>query len=173
MYIGAALLAVLALSCFKGKDMRQSDEIPTITGFELQKYLGKWYEIARMDFRFEKNLIKCTAEYSMRDDGKVRVVNRGYDTIQDKWKQSTGKAKLVSGPDKGRLKVSFFGPFYSAYNIVMLDSEYRHALVLGKSPRYMWILSREKTISDPVKQQYLEKARSLGVAVDELVWTPQ
>ena len=144
-----------------------------VSGFKVEKYLGKWHEIARMDFRSEKHLTQVSAEYSLRDDGTVRVLNRGYDTLAKKWKEAEGKAKFDGPRDRGKLKVSFFGPFYSDYKVVKLDDQYRYALVLGKSPRYMWILSREKTIPDDIRRSYLEEADKLGVKTGELVWTPQ
>jgi apolipoprotein D and lipocalin family protein len=141
--------------------------------FETQRYLGKWYEIARMDFRFERNLINVTADYSMNKNGTIRVVNRGFNEVTREWKQAVGKAKLSGNRDEGRLKVSFFGPFYSGYNVIALDDEYKYALVAGANLKYLWILSREKTIPEEVKKSYLEKARSIGYDPELLIFTPQ
>lgn len=141
--------------------------------FEKDRYLGKWYEIARMDFKFEKNLNQVTAEYSAKPDGSIRVDNKGFNYKKNEWKESIGKAKFVKGPDVGRLKVSFFGPFYFGYNVIAIDPAYKYALVVGNNLKYLWILSREKTIPENVKQDYLKQARSLGYNVDELVWTEQ
>jgi len=142
--------------------------------FDTNKYLGTWYEIARMDFKFEKNLDQVTATYTLRDDGSIKVDNRGYDYINKEWKQSIGKAKLVNNDtDEGRLKVSFFGPFYAGYNVIAIDKDYRYALVAGNSLDYLWILSREKTIPENVKTDYLAKAESLGYDIGKLVWTKQ
>lgn len=138
--------------------------------FDKTRYLGKWYEIARFDYRFERDLDNVTATYSLREDGKIKVDNRGYDTKKNKWKQSVGKAKFANGPDEGRLKVSFFGPFYAGYNVIALDKDYKYALVAGRSLDYLWILSREKTIPDDVRNDYLKKAKDLGYKVDELIW---
>jgi len=144
-----------------------------VNNFETEKYLGTWYEIARMDFRFEKGLSKVTATYSKRADGKIRVDNKGYDAANQKWKQSIGKARLTGAANMGTLEVSFFGPFYAAYNVLAVDEHYQYALVVGGSVDYVWILSRTKTIPEEVRQHYLEIARGLGCDVNALVWTEQ
>lgn len=141
--------------------------------FDTKKYLGKWYEIARFDYRFEKNLNNVTATYSLNKDGSIKVDNRGYDFKKDKWKESIGKAKPAGDADEARLKVSFFGPFYAGYNVIALDNEYKYALVAGKNLDYLWLLSREKTMPENIKQDYLQKARALGYKTDELIWVEQ
>ncbi len=166
--IGAGLVMAALVSC-------SSVSIPkgatAVSPFKLEKYLGKWYEIARLDFKYEKDLDNVTATYTLKDNGKISVDNRGYNYVKNEWKQSVGKAKLVKGPNVARLKVSFFGPFYSGYNVIALDPDYRYALVVGNNLDYMWILSREKTIPEAVKSSYLEQAKSLGYDIDALVWT--
>lgn len=141
-----------------------------VSPFDVNRYLGKWYEIARLDFKYERNLNNTTAAYSLNEDGSIRVDNRGYNYITKEWKQAIGKAKPVGDPSVAMLKVSFFGTFYSGYNVIALDSEYRYALVAGKSLKYLWILSRETTIPDDIKQRYLHLADSLGYKTSELVW---
>lgn len=138
--------------------------------FDKNRYLGKWYEIARFDFRFEKNMNNTTAEYSLNDDGTIKVVNAGYDTLQKKWKEAVGKAKFAGSPEEAKLKVSFFGPFYSAYNVIALDDQYKYALVAGKNLDYLWILSREKTIPNDVKNNYVQLASSIGFETGKLIW---
>jgi len=138
--------------------------------FEKSRYLGKWYEIARLDFRFERNLNNTTANYSINQDGTIKVDNQGYDYIKKEWKQAVGKAKFAGDDSIAMLKVSFFGPFYSGYNVIALDDEYKYALIAGKNLRYLWILSREKTIPEDIRQKYLEKAGSLGFKTSELIW---
>jgi apolipoprotein D and lipocalin family protein len=140
---------------------------------DVTKYLGKWYEIARADFIFERGLSNSTAEYSLSEKGDIRVVNRGYDAKRAKWKKAEAKARFRSDARNGELEVSFFGPFYSEYNIVALDEDYRYALIVGKTAKYAWILSRERTIPDDVKNDYLEIARSIGVDVNSLIWVEQ
>jgi apolipoprotein D and lipocalin family protein len=141
--------------------------------FSTERYLGKWYEIARMDFRFERNLINVTAEYSLNKNGTIRVENKGFNEVTKDWKQAVGKARMAGNQDEGKLKVSFFGPFYSGYNVIALDEAYKYALVAGASLKYLWILSREKTIPEEVKRSYLEKAKSLGYPTELLIWTIQ
>lgn len=138
--------------------------------FDKEKYLGKWYEIARLDFKFERNLNNTTAEYSVNDDGTIKVVNRGYNYKKDKWSEATGKAKFVEDDDIAKLKVSFFGPFYSGYNVIALDPEYKYALVAGKNLKYLWILSRETSIPEGIKKEYLKLADDLGYETSELLW---
>lgn len=141
--------------------------------FNKDKYLGTWYEIARMDFKFEKGLEHVTANYSMIDDRTIRVDNKGFSVKQKKWKESIGKAKLVGDAEEGRLKVSFFGPFYAGYNIIAIDPEYKYALIAGNNLKYMWLLSREKIMPEAIKNQYIAQAKALGYNTDKLVWTNQ
>jgi apolipoprotein D and lipocalin family protein len=166
--IAATILAVALSSCVsipKGAT--------AVKPFDKNKYLGTWYEIARMDFKFEKGLDHVTATYSLIDENTIRVDNKGYSTKESKWKESIGKAKLAAKPEEGRLKVSFFGPFYAGYNVIAIDPDYHYALVAGNNLGYLWILSREKSIPQTVKKDYLEKAEALGYNIDQLVWTKQ
>ena len=144
--------------------------VTAVHQFDKNKYLGKWYEIARMDFSFERNLINTTAEYSLKKDGKIKVVNKGYSTKTNKWKRATGKAKFVKNENVAMLKVSFFGPFYSGYNVIAIDKDYKYALIAGQSLKYLWILSRDTTIPEDVKNNYLELAKSVGYNTDDLIW---
>lgn len=141
-----------------------------VTPFEKEKYLGKWYEVARMDFRFERDLNNTTANYSVNSDGSIRVENRGFNYRTRQWKQAIGKAKFVGDQNVARLKVSFFAFFYSGYNVIALDKEYKYALVAGKNLSYLWILSRETTIPEDIKQNYLKIAENLGFKTSELIW---
>lgn len=144
-----------------------------VQNFDVNQYLGQWYEIARLDHSFEKNLNNVTATYSFRDDGLVRVENRGYNTKSEKWEDAEGRAKFKGAEDVGELKVSFFGPFFGSYNIVALDDDYKYALVLGDNYGFMWILSREKTIPEEIKAAYLGIAEETGYDTSELIWVQQ
>ncbi|MDD2313831.1 MAG: lipocalin family protein [Proteiniphilum sp.] len=144
--------------------------VTAVTPFHKEKYLGKWYEIARLDFKYERGLNNTTAQYSLNDDGTIRVVNRGYAYAKDEWNEAVGKAKFVGDDNVAKLKVSFFGPFYSGYNVIALDEEYRYALVAGKNLKYLWILSRDTTIPDDVKENYLRIAEEIGYNTSELIW---
>ena len=147
--------------------------VEPINGFDASRYQGKWYEVARLENRFERGLQQVTATYSARSDGGIRVINRGYDKQQQKWRESEGKAYFTGAPSIGALKVSFFGPFYGGYNIIALDDDYQYALVSGPNRDYLWILSRTPTIPEKVKQQYLHIAQNLGFAIHELLWISQ
>jgi len=146
------------------------DGATAVKPFDIKRYAGKWFEIARLDFKYEKGLNNVTANYTLNDDGSIKVLNRGYDVKKNKWEEAKGKAKFADAQDEGRLKVSFFGPFYSGYNVIALDPGYRYALVAGESFKYLWILSRETTIPGNIKQDYLEKAKAIGYNTEDLVW---
>lgn len=144
--------------------------VSAVHHFEKEKYLGKWFEIARLDYKFEKNLNNVTAEYSLKNNGKIKVVNRGYNFKKEKQQTAVGKAKFVGADTVAKLKVSFFGPFYSGYNVIAIDEAYKHALVAGKNHQYLWLLSREKTMPDNIKSEYLSIAKKAGYDVDDLIW---
>lgn len=149
------------------------DGVTVVQNFNTQRYLGRWYEIARFDHRFESGLEKVTATYSLRNDGGLTVINRGYNPQRDMWQQSTGVAYFTGNPNTAALKVSFFGPFYGGYNIIALDDEYRYALVCGPDRDYLWLLSRTPTLPAEVKQQMLDIASRQGFAVEQLLWINQ
>ncbi|GAB5379429.1 MAG: lipocalin family protein [Aliiglaciecola sp.] len=147
------------------------DGIKPVDNFELDRYLGTWYEIARLDHKFERGLDHVTAHYEMREDGGVSVTNRGYNTEENEWEQADGKAYFVGDPQTGHLKVSFFGPFYASYVIFDLDSEgYQYALVTGPNRDYFWILSRQKQLPQAILNALLAKAKTNGFATEELIY---
>ncbi len=145
--------------------------VTPVTGFESERYLGTWYEIARFDHSFEEGLSRVTATYSKREDGGIRVLNKGYDAATGEWDEAEGKAYFVSDETTGHLKVSFFGPFYASYVIADLDKDnYQYSLVTGPDRSYLWILARQPTLSQDVLDELLSKAKSLGYATDEFIW---
>jgi len=146
------------------------DKAVPIKNFDVNRYLGTWYEIARFDFSFEKDLDNTTAHYTLNDNGDLKVLNSGFNTKSKQWKKADGTAKFRKDKTVGLLKVSFFGPFYSSYNIIALDPEYKYALVVGKDYDYLWILSRETTIPEHVKKEYLELATQIGYDISKLLW---
>ena len=147
------------------------EKVKPVDNFKLDRYLGKWYEIARLDHSFERGLTQVTAEYSMMDGGGVRVLNRGYSEKEKTWKQAEGKAYFVEGTDKGYLKVSFFGPFYGSYIVLELDHEhYRYAMVCGPDNSYLWILARDPEIENELKDTLMTKAATLGFDVSKLIF---
>ncbi len=148
--------------------------IQPVQGFEIGRYLGKWYEIARLDHSFERGLSHVTAEYGLRDDGGVAVLNRGYSTEDSAWQEADGKAYFVRNADEGYLKVSFFGPFYGAYVVFELDkSDYRYAFIVGNDRSYLWLLARTPQVDDALKAHFIERAKALGFAADQLIFVEQ
>lgn len=172
---GAGLLAGAGALAFLWRSGKVSipEGAEAVKPFDTNRYLGKWYKIARFDFKYENNLKNVTAEYSKNNNGSIRVVNRGYHTAKGEWRTAVGKAKPAGDKNEGRLKVSFFGPFYSGYNVLAIDPGYNHALVAGDDLDHLWILSREKQIPADVTNDFLKKARKLGYPTDDLVWTQQ
>ena len=147
------------------------DGVEPVTGFEVNKYLGQWYEIARLDHSFERGMDNVTATYSLKEDGTVRVLNRGFNTEDKAWEDAEGKAKFIGATDVGSLKVSFFGPFYGGYNIFDLDKEnYQYAMIAGGDRGYLWILSRTPRLEPAVKERLLKKAKDLNFEVDKLIF---
>lgn len=147
------------------------ENVEPVREFQVERYLGRWYEIARLDHSFERGLINVTADYSMRDDGGVRVINRGYDPKNKEWKEAEGKAYFVSGPHVGMLKVSFFGPFYGSYIIIDLDKEhYSYSLVCGPNKSYLWILARTPSLDKTILESLIEKAKKAGFETEKLIY---
>jgi apolipoprotein D and lipocalin family protein len=164
----------LFLSLLAGGCLGAPKGVRPVEDFDLDRYLGKWYEIARLDHSFERGLDRVTAEYSRREDGGVKVVNRGFSTSKNKWKEAEGKAYFVEGERKGFLKVSFFGPFYGSYIVFGLDHEgYQYAYVASYSKSYLWLLSRSASPGDEVVDRFVEKARELGFDTDRLIFVRQ
>ena len=166
-----AVTAALPAICFMTGCTGVPDGVEVVTGFDLNRYLGTWYEIARLDHRFERGMSSVTANYSLREDGGVAVVNRGYKNATGEWEEATGKAYFIGNPDVGRLKVSFFGPFYGAYNIIALDKvDYQYAMIAGPNRDYLWILARSPTLDNDVVSDLVDKAGKWKFPADELIF---
>lgn len=150
------------------------DGLSAVKGFDAQRYMGTWYEIARLDHSFERGLINVSATYSLREDGGLRVLNRGFDPKGNRWKEAEGRAYFVSGPDQGRLRVSFFRPFYGGYNILRLDERnYGYALICGNNRSYLWILARQPNLPEPVMASLTQEAKNLGFDTQALIYVQQ
>ncbi|MDF1583847.1 MAG: lipocalin family protein [Methyloprofundus sp.] len=148
--------------------------IKPVEQFEVNRYLGKWYEIARLDHRFERGLTAINADYSLRSDGGLKVLNSGYNIETGEREQAEGKAYFLGEPDIGSLKVSFFGPFYGGYHIIELDKKaYQYAMITGPDLDYFWILARTPTLDQAILQRLIARAKTLGFAVDKLIFTDQ
>jgi apolipoprotein D and lipocalin family protein len=147
--------------------------VTPVSPFELQRYLGEWHEIARLDHRFERGLTDVTANYSLRDDGGVKVINRGFNAAKNTWQQAEGKAYFTGDRDTAALKVSFFGPFYGGYNVAELTDDYSMALVIGPSTDYAWLLARSTTPAKLLCQHYINTASRLGIDKSQWIWLQQ
>lgn len=166
-------LSILGIFLLNSCSVGIPDKATAIKNFDPDKYLGKWYEIARFDYRFEKNMNQVTATYSKNPDGTIKVDNQGYDYVKKEWKQSIGEARFVNSENEARLKVSFFKPFWAGYNVIDLDDDYKYALVAGNNLKYLWLLSREKTIPETIKNRFLKKAEEIGYKTSDLIWVEQ
>jgi len=147
------------------------ESVQPITGFELERYLGKWYEVARLNHSFEKGLSQVTAEYSLREDGGILVLNRGFSESKNEWKEAEGKAYFVNSFSEGYLKVSFFGPFYGSYVVFELDRKnYQYAFISGPSKKYLWLLSRTPSVEIKIIEKFIEMSKSHGFDTDSLIF---
>ncbi len=149
------------------------DGVTPVSGFEHDRYLGTWYEIARLDHPFERGLTDVTAVYRPRERGGIQVVNRGYDPEADEWREARGKAFLLRDASTGMLEVSFFGPFYGGYNVIALDHEaYGWSMVAGPNRSYLWILARSPELDPVILEALIAEAATLGFPVAELIRVP-
>ncbi|WP_391091096.1 lipocalin family protein [Vibrio sp. NH-UV-68] len=166
------LLFIVLLSL--GGCLGMPKTIQPVKDFKLNNYLGQWYEIARLDHSFERGLSQVTAEYRLRKDGGVSVLNRGYSAATQEWKEAEGKAYFVNSSDEGYLKVSFFGPFYGSYVVFDLEKEnYEYAFVSGPNNDYLWLLSRSPSVSADIIERFEELAEQNGFDVEQLIYVEQ
>jgi apolipoprotein D and lipocalin family protein len=138
--------------------------------FDKNKYLGLWREAARLPNRIEKNLRDLTEEYSLREDGTIKVITRAYNFDKNKPVEAEGRAKFVGPDTRGKLKVAYFLPVHLDYNVLDVDDDYQYALVSGSSLEYLWMLSRDNSLPEEIKNRFLEKAMALGFDVTKLEW---
>lgn len=175
------LIKVIVLSLFilPAACMGVPDKVKVVDSVDANQYLGTWYEIARLDHSFERDLEQVTATYTKNEDGSIKVINRGYNPKTQEWQQAEGKAYFVDAPNAdgtytGKLKVSFFGPFYGAYNIMELDKPYyNYVMVCGPDKSYLWILARTPQLTYPIKQELMSKAKALGFETNNLIHVNQ
>lgn len=164
----ALLLACLAL--LAGCSTRPPVGITPVSPFDLQRYQGHWYELARLDHSFERGLSDVSATYQPQPDGSVRVINRGFNAAKGEWSEAIGKALFTAAPTTASLKVSFFGPFYGGYHVAALDDDYRWALVVGPDRGYCWILARDKQLAPAQRDAIVARAQALGIETSALIW---
>ena len=163
----AAILWILLLAGCTG----MPPGVTPVSDFDVNRYIGEWYEIARLDHSFERGLEKITAQYSLKPGGGLRVVNRGFDVASGQWREAEGRAYFIDDPQTGRLKVSFFGPFYGSYNIIRLDHEdYRYALVCGPDTSYLWILARSPDLDKAIVDELVSYAADHGFDTSQLIY---
>jgi apolipoprotein D and lipocalin family protein len=168
-----SLLPMLALLLGGCIAVPVPEHASAVSNFEPERYLGTWYEIARLDHRFERGLEQVAASYSARDNGSIHVVNRGLESETGEWKKASGQASFIGARDRGLLKVSFFRPFYSAYMIFYLSADYCTAFVTGNDANTLWLLSRSPTVGAIDRARFVEAAHRLGVSADRIIWVPQ
>lgn len=165
-YLFPVFVAILLSGCLGMPEL-----VKPVQAFDTDRYLGKWYEIARLDHSFEEGLDRVTAEYALRDDGGISVTNRGFLTAENRWKEAGGKAYFVNGSDEGYLKVSFFGPFYGSYIVFELDEkDYQYAFVSGPDTSYLWMLSRTPTVDPGLIERFVAQASTLGFDTSKLIF---
>ena len=164
---------LVAISLLLAACLGMPKTVTPVGNFDQRRYLGKWYEIARLDHSFERGLVRVTAEYAPREDGGISVTNRGYSPVDGEWKQAEGKAYAVGDPGQAYLKVSFFGPFYGSYVVFELDPDYRYAFISGPNRSYLWLLSRTPTVDDELIDRFVDEARRRGFDTDELIFVDQ
>jgi apolipoprotein D and lipocalin family protein len=149
-------------------------DLQPVQGFDLNRYLGKWYEIVRLDHSFERNLVNVSADYEKRGKDGIRVVNRGFNKKSGQWEEIEGRAYFLDQENIGSLKVSFFGPFYSGYHIIALDkANYQYAMVTGPSKSYLWILCRDKSLDKKILSDLVTKAQNWGFETSNLIYVDQ
>jgi len=174
LLLTAKKIFLFATTLCLGGCLGMPKSVTPVNNFELNRYLGTWYEIARLDHSFERGMEQVTAEYALREDGGVSVTNRGFLTAENKWKEATGKAFFVEEPNTGYLKVSFFGPFYGSYVIFELDREdYQYAFISGPDNSYLWLLSRTPTVDQKLLDRFVGQAKELGFPIEELIYVRQ
>jgi lipocalin len=170
---GTFLIAIIlfSISC---KTQQPIIDKTVVKELDINKYLGTWYELARLDHSFERNLVGVKAEYSLREDGKIKVVNSGYKkTLDGKYSEAIGKAKIPDPNIPSKLKVSFFWNFYGDYFVMELDKDYQWALIGSKSDDFLWILSRKPKVADELYEELLNKLRKRGYDTEKLIKVPQ
>ncbi|MEH6492402.1 lipocalin family protein [Halopseudomonas sp.] len=166
--------SIVLTTALLGACVELPEKVEPVQGFDAQRYLGTWYEVARLDHSFERGLSNVTAHYGLRDDGGIKVINRGCNQEKGEWDEAEGKAYFVGDKDEGFLKVSFFGPFYGTYAVFELDQQdYQYSFVSGPDTDYLWLLSRTPEVSESVRADFLQQAADRGFATEELIWVEQ
>lgn len=167
MGMAATVVALMLVGC---TTTAVPSGVTAVTPFDVQRYQGRWYEIARLDHSFERGLSNVSAHYSVQPDGSVRVVNRGFNAAKDRWQEAVGKALFIGSPNTASLKVSFFGPFYGGYHVAAMDPDYQWALVVGADRSYSWILARSPNLDPALRDAIVAQAKALGIDTSAFIW---
>lgn len=170
--LALALTAAVSALWYTGQRVRVPQGVQPVGDFDAEQYMGHWYELARIDYVFERGLTSCTADYALQADGSVQVTNRGFDPSRGVWKSATAIAKPLSDAGSGSLKVSFFRPFYAGYHVVHVDHDEGLAVVVGDGVRYCWILARSPSIDASAYTRLVSIAARNGVDVSKLIRVP-
>lgn len=168
--LAAFALGLVAFATLGSARAAPPEGIVPIRPFDVNRYLGTWYEIARLDHSFERGLSNVTANYALRPDGTIRVLNRGYDTSRCEYDERTGQATFDGPPDTASLSVTFFWPFAGGYHVFVLDKNYRYAAVSGPNRRYLWILSRTPQLPQSDLRRIVQRAADAGFPVNDLIY---
>lgn len=174
-YISAAIFILLVVSSaylMFGK-LGLPEGMSAVSPFDMKRFEGTWYEIARLDHGFEKNMSHVSYTYTLNEKNGFKIENKSFDTKSGKWVVSGGKGDLIESPNVGRLKVSYFGPFYGSFNVIAMDPNYGWAMVTGPNARYFWILSRQKVLDDKIMQELIRKAIGMGFKLEKMVHVDQ
>ena len=163
-------VVLIAIMVLLGGCLGMPQTVTPVNNFELDRYLGTWYEVARLDHSFERGLSQVSAEYRLKEGGGVQVINRGFNRKDQQWQEAQGKAYFVQSPSQGYLKVSFFGPFYGSYVVFELDSNYQYAFVSGPDTDYLWLLSRTPTVPDDVMERFVALSKEKGFDTTKLIY---
>lgn len=172
--IGGTFLALTALgagTAYLLKTLKTSlRNIEPVKNFNVNKFLGKWYEIAEIGCQNQNELNNITVEYNLNKDSSIQITKNGYNFQEGEFQEIVAKAEFVDSPAEGKMKISFIRPFYSAYNIIAIDPEYKYALIVGKDINHLWLLSRETSIPENILDDYLKQAENIGFDLDNLQW---
>lgn len=170
------VIFIIALLFFVNvcKSQNKMIDKTVVKELDIERYLGKWYEISRYDHSFERGLVGVTAYYSYREDGKIKVVNSGYKkTLNGQYSEVIGKAKISDSNIPSKLKVSFFWFFYADYFVLELDKNYQWAVIGSSSDKYLWILSRTPQMEKSLYNELLTKISNRGYDVKKLIRVEQ
>lgn len=167
--------AVLAAGAVVGWYMRKT--IPrkavAVNPFEIDRFLGKWYEVARLDYKFDRNIMNTSVDFSLKPNGNLRVVKRWYNYYKKRKEINIGMAKFAGPIYEAKMLLSFRKPLYFGYNVIGIDADYKYALVVGEDLRHLWLLSREHTIPEDIRRAFIHQASLIGYDISKLIWVDQ